>query len=114
MTPAPLVKPVHWNDPPNLAVIDHAIELVRSEVMPFTCCALSGAAADMDWGPALSMWEINERRRLYTNQYRKCIWGPEDKRPEWWNSIRPYKRERIAALKKFRKACIDAAKKGTR
>lgn len=105
-----MTKPIKWNAPPNLAVIDAAIELVRSKVTLFTCWALVRASHEVEPRARRSVL----RRNLYLAQYRECVLGPEDKRPKWWNSIHPYKRDRIAALKKFRQACIDAAKKGKR
>ena len=88
---------------PDLLVIDRAIERIRLGLNRYTCYALERAAfevAPQDWTHA----------DAYVNQYQR--WTLRNgKEPKWWDSGRRYKRERIAALKSFRQACIDAASK---
>lgn len=82
---------------PSLAVIDRAIRTVESRQFVWTCIALRDAeGAD----------SIDDSE--YCRQYRR--WVCKRRVPHWWNSsdLR-FKDERIAALKSFRQACIDAA-----
>jgi len=102
------VKRIRWNAPPSLAVIDHAIAEIEAGAA-YSCTALSRAVEGFERTKHdRDLWA---RTHLYRTQYRRCIWGPNNQRPLWWDSpLRHYKAERIAALKKFRQACIDAAK----
>lgn len=88
---------------PDLRVIDRAIERIRLGSSHFSCLALREAqyeTGSQDWSIA----------HEYRSQYRS--WAIRNGAyPEWWSSDRPYKRERMAALKSFRQACIDAASK---
>lgn len=103
-----MTKRIEWNAPPSLAVIDRAIELIRSGRDKFTCCALECAVYDLeDEGDC---WYVYRRIDLYLEQYRMHAF--RNGRPLWWDSSASwYVTERIAALKKFKQACIDAAKK---
>lgn len=93
--------------PPNLDVIEVAIAKLNAGLTPYCCTALTRAVDDIE-----DPYNWFARTNLYCTQFRKCIWGPKGTRPVWWSSPHHhYRAERIAALKKFRQACIDAAKK---
>ena len=101
------MKVVKWNAPPSLAVIDEAIEFIRSGYTVYTCIALQRAVerCERTAHPSGRDW-------LYRSQYRRCVWGPNSHRPVWWDCrFAYYKNERIAALQAFRQACIDAGAK---
>lgn len=89
-----------YPDRPDIAVIDRAIERVRSGRTRQTCLALFYEA------PMLS---DSCSSSPYVRQYRQHIRGPEGF-PRWWNKTKgDYREERVAALQSFRQACIDAA-----
>lgn len=106
--------------PPNLNVIDKAIRFIETGKTRFTCIALQLAAAEIECGvKAGNLWDIPldvlRRSSAYRDQYAQLIiskW-PDTKAPRWWNSPDHYTKARIAALKKFRKACIAAGKQHT-
>jgi hypothetical protein len=89
------------SDRPDLAVIDRAIELVRSGQERWTCWALVMAENPRGCSP----------RNKYTAQFRLHMTSDRGL-PDWWTEGEntPENRAlRIAALKSFRQACIDAA-----
>lgn len=87
----------HVPDRPDLAVIDRAIELVRTGVYHgwYSCWALSDCCINYD----------NE----YTRQYTRWIKESKGRLPDWWGgeALR-HTGARINALKSFRQACVDA------
>lgn len=116
------MKRIAWNAPPSLAVIDRAIEIIKAgEPTHFSCHALEAAVLEVEfgvrwygpshWSGAVFAQRMQERTWLYRKQYRRCVrFSPGS--ALWWDSASRYKKERIAALKAFKQACIDAAKKG--
>lgn len=85
---------------PNLAVIDEAITRIRNGDSFYACLALRVAEAG----------SIREPETEYERQFE--LWmGRSGVLPKWWSSrsYGPQTRARIAALKSFRQACIDAA-----
>lgn len=94
--------------PPNLAVIDRAIALVEIGRNAFTCYALQCAVHDVEGRP----W-ISERSTLYCRQWREFNCHRNGGRfPKWWNKAYSPRRKasRVAALRAFKQACIEAAK----
>lgn len=84
---------------PSLAVIDRAIGLIRSGRERWTCWALV-LATNQATGPC----------NTYTRQFRMHM-ERDGNLPAWWTEGEntPENRAlRIAALKSFRQACIDA------
>lgn len=91
---------------PNLAVIDLAVKLVQNDREKYSCCALSAAEGQL----VTDDYNCNS---YYRYQYKQYIFSIcKGKLPRWWNSTKQYKTARIKALKGFKQACIDAAKKG--
>lgn len=115
-------KRIKWIAPPNLAVIDRAIELTDAanqrfsgSAAKYTCHALSMAVMEVEFnkpGIAPQYWSATEdqlnRIYLYRRQYSRCLGTPY-----WWSSGALHRDSRISALNKFRQACIDAAKEKT-
>ncbi len=107
------------NDPPNLAVIDRAIERIKTGANTYSCLALEEAVLEIEFPCAaknVPAWRRPDKEALrigqYVGQYYQHVHRTETY-PQWWNhSTNQYRAERIAALKSFRKACIAAAKKG--
>lgn len=97
---------------PKIEVIDLAIELVRKayktsclRAEKYSCVALARAAEQIHGTGDVS---------IYADQYQQYCQSRERwlRNPRWWNDINNYRsKPRIAALKAFRQACIDAAKK---
>lgn len=87
---------------PDLAVIDRAIELVEMRnhyAGQYTCHALTFA----EHGTLA-------RRSEYARQYGLWIKKSRSRLPVWWGTRGGlHIGSRIAALKSFRQACIDAA-----
>ena len=88
---------------PDLRVIDMAIERIRFDANHHSCAALAFGLGDLGCYSRSLAEEYKRQYKLWTFK--------NGGRPKWWNSGRPYKRARIAALKSFRQACIDAASK---
>jgi hypothetical protein len=89
---------------PSLNVIDKAIQKIKKSEWTFTCIALEFSVSSN-----ASVETLN----LYSDQWKAFVLSQNrGRKPIWWNSSFPYKEARIAALKGFRKACIDAAKRG--
>lgn len=85
---------------PDLTVIDRAIRRLRNHDSFYSCWAMRVAATGSIWNPET---EYERQFALWM-----CKRGPL---PKWWGSRAhgPQTRARIAALKSFRQACIDAA-----
>jgi hypothetical protein len=82
---------------PSLKVIDRAIRTVEDRKFAWTCIALRDAEG--------VLWIEDSE---YCRQYR--LWVCKRVAPHWWNAPgAEFKAKRIAALKSFRQACIDAA-----
>lgn len=88
---------------PDLRIIDEAIRLVYSGLSTYTCHALISAA--------ISVGLTTEQADMYRTQYRRFVLR-HGLFPRWWNEgyDQIFVGARIAALKEFKKACIDAAK----
>jgi hypothetical protein len=110
------------NDPPNLAVIDLALWIIRNGYpTKYTCHAIEAAVLAVEFGVTLSRaaapgFRLTDcqmlRMHLYRKQYTMFAVNLIDD-ISWWNSSQPFKERRIAALKAFRKACIAAGKTKT-
>lgn len=104
---------------PNLRVIDQAIDKIErggkvassnyKRFSKYSCLALADASFNVHTN-ALFRPDI-----VYKEQYRMYVKRQNGgKLPNWWNDTSYARHWRITALKGFRKACIDAAKKQAR
>lgn len=90
--------------PPELAVLDGAIQFYLRGGCHYTCYALTHAVRRR--APRTCV------HSTYTCQYTLwCRARNGGSLPYWWNRSEPFRRERLAALRGFRQACIDAATK---
>lgn len=94
---------------PSLEVIDEAIRLVKKGDIVFSCSALYAAVKTVAPDDYCKFGDE------YAAQYKQFVWQSENGRPDWWNALplwapRANQAARVRALKRFRKACIDAAK----
>jgi hypothetical protein len=98
---------------PNLKIIDRAIELLETDPRRQQCCLALWDAFREEYkrcfGDHAGSFDcISIMEDLYSNQLREMFGNSS-----WWNGKRnpENKARRLAALKKFRKACVLAAKK---
>jgi len=105
-----MTKPIKWDAPPSLAVIDEAIARIKDGRNHFTCVALADAYMAVEDTETTDFPVSLRRSKLYRDQYANAVFTKEVSLT-WWSSAMSHKRQRIAALKKFKRACIDAAKK---
>lgn len=92
---------------PKIAIIDEAIRRISECRDRHTCVALSNACetfGGMYWGSQ----DGSKSGDTYREQYRLVMTNKKGKLPSWWNSDGLHKKARIAALKKFKAACIAA------
>lgn len=105
---------------PDLRVLDTAIQYVKEGRDWYSCFALESAVEYIY--PKKSLAAQKRCYTQYQNQYRLVTrdYMGRGSYPEWWdtppgywtwNQQRRVRASRVAALKRFRKACIDAAKK---
>lgn len=87
---------------PDLAVIDKAVRRIEKRLDAQTCWALFHASDDIGGYP---------NNNVYVRQFRAFVTDQDSHFPIWWNNCytAANKKHRIAALKAFRQACIDAA-----
>lgn len=104
---------------PDIRVLDLAIEYMKLGASSFSCVAIEYAVHHVFIGKNIRALERLTRK--YQRQYELVTLKNNDQcHPNWWNkyssvywtySTRQRMRaHRVAALKRFRKACIDAAK----
>lgn len=106
MTPREFID-LHWSAP-QIEVIDRAIELIESEREIHCCHALSYALRESLNRCGAHQFEVS---LLYRQQFSKlCAQQNDGALPRWWDSCYSAvaKRRRIAALRAFREACIEA------
>lgn len=102
---------------PELKIIDSAIAFLQRGVDVYSCAALSTAVWNAKWGKSYQAYLRLYRR--YQRQYERfTVQDRGGRYPQWWSKTgntllqkTHYRNARIRALKRFRKACIDAAKK---
>lgn len=90
---------------PNIAAITAAIRRIKSGAHTFTCLALEAALT--------ASRREHSRKELtdYWWAYRISCTNAHGGLPHWWNSDLRNVDARVAALKKFRRECIAAAKR---
>jgi hypothetical protein len=85
---------------PDLRVIDEAISIIKSGRQTiYICTALNNAAI---------VFEVDSD--IYREQFEKYVRSQNGgQRPHWWSAWQRYNKERLAALRGFRQACVNAA-----
>ena len=105
MTPREFID-LHWAAP-QIEVIDRAIEMIESGYSIYCCHALRDALNGQARG-GIAPWPVIY---LYQRQFRDfCRSRSGGSVPGWWNFHRSKARQRLrlAALRAFRAACIEA------
>lgn len=103
---------------PSLRVIDDAIKTVQDGEQKlsifrrhskYSCLALEGAAYIIHGS---HVYGKPNPADIYKEQYKAYVKAANGGRlPKWWNNLNYARHHRVTALKGFRQACIDAAKK---
>ena len=92
---------------PNVAIIDEAIRRIKEGVNRHSCVALSHAC-EKAGGDYFGSSDSSRDGETYRAQYRLLMTNSRGKLPSWWDVDKRHTRARVAALKKFKAACIAA------
>lgn len=92
--------------PPDLRVIDRTIERIQQQLNHYSCNALAEAYYEVARKRVPDTDSFACRRYLY--QYEEFCWHKG--RCWFWNDCRRCTAARVAALRGFKQACIDAGR----